>query len=213
MRWPLTAARGLWSARFGPGRAAALTTAAAVGALPPSGRGRAAGPPDRPCHLLRRRVAHPDPGGSHGHRPVDSGDDPSYLATKARKPILDGTTAVREGQVIVTWSTLSTIARHPRAVAPPTPVGDVLDGRRDGRRVEVQGTLREVQMAQGAAARRPGRGRLAAVIWVRSGSVSDAAGLVGQAVRARGVPLRATPPRVTGASPSCSSSTSATYCS
>ena len=45
-----------------------------------------------------------------------------------------------------------------------------------------QGRLRGVLQADGAPL----------VVWVRSGSVSDALGLVGQEIRVRGVPLRAT---------------------
>jgi signal transduction histidine kinase/CheY-like chemotaxis protein len=178
--------------RRGGASPAPLTTAAAVGAL------RATDAADGRPVRLTGRVTYFDGDwrilaleDQTGTVLVDSGDDP-HLSNEGEEAILEGTTAVRDGQVIVIGPTLSTVAKHPRAVGPPTPIGDVLHGRRDGRRVEVHGTLQDVRMLQGRLRGLLHADGLSAVLWVRSGSVSDARGLVGKAVRARGVPLRAT---------------------
>ncbi|MFI5076917.1 MAG: ATP-binding protein, partial [Vicinamibacteria bacterium] len=122
---------------------------------------------------------------------VDPGDNSSF-SNEGEEVILQGITAMHDGQVVVASPAISNVKRHPRAVGPPTPLRQVLGGGRDGHRVEVRGTMREAAMAQGRL-----RGVLQAdgaplVVWVRSGSVSDALGLVGQEIRVRGVPLRAT---------------------
>ena len=106
--------------------------------------------------------------------------------------VLQGITAVRDGQVVVASPAISNVSGIRARSARRRRCRQVLDGRRDGRRVEVRGTMREAAMAQGRL-----RGVLQAdgaplVVWVRSGSVSDALGLVGQEIRVRGVPLRAT---------------------
>jgi signal transduction histidine kinase/CheY-like chemotaxis protein len=178
--------------RRGGSLPAPLTSAAAVAALPAAEA--ADGHPVRLTGRVTyfdgdwRILALEDPTGTVL---VDSGDDPN-LSNEGEEAVLEGTTAVRDGQVVVTGPTLSNITKHPRAVASPTPIGDVLQGRRDGRRVEVHGTLHDVQMVQGRLRGLVRADGQSAVVWVRSGSVSDAHGLVGQAVRARGVPLRAT---------------------
>ena len=122
---------------------------------------------------------------------VDPGDD-GYLTEEGTDLVLQGKTAVREGQALVASPVIETRGRHPRAVGPLTTLPAVVGGRHDGRRVEIRGVLEEAKMAQGRW-----RGILRAdgqplIVWVRSGSVSDAVGLVGQAVGVRGVPLRAT---------------------
>jgi signal transduction histidine kinase/CheY-like chemotaxis protein len=175
-----------------PGRTpSALTTAAAVGALAGS---------DAEGHAVRLtgRVTYFDGDwrilvleDATGTVLVDSGDN-GYLTTEGQEVILQGTTAVRDGQIVVASPAIVDVTRHPRPVSLPTPARLMLDGQRDGRRVEVSGTMQEAAMAQGRL-----RGVLQAdgspvVVWVRSGSVSDARGLVGHEIRARGVPLRAT---------------------
>jgi signal transduction histidine kinase/CheY-like chemotaxis protein len=122
---------------------------------------------------------------------VDPGDD-GYLGDDGTEIALRGTTVVRDGQTLVVSPGVDTISRHPRKFGPLTPAAEVAVGRRDGRRVEVRGILQEARMAQGRL-----RGVLQAdnrplVVWVRSGSVSDATGLVGQELGVRGVPLRVT---------------------
>src|SRR3954471_2752416 len=175
-----------------PGQApAALTTTPAVRALRPSDAG---GHPVR----LSGRVTYFDGDwrilalqDATGSILVDSGEN-GYLTTDGEELVLQGITAVHDGQVVVASPSITSVARHPRVVGPPTPVRQVLDGRCDGCRVEVRGTLLEATMTQGRL-----RGVLQAdgaplVVWVRQASVSDARQLVGHEVRAPGVPLRAT---------------------
>jgi signal transduction histidine kinase/CheY-like chemotaxis protein len=170
---------------------AALTTTAAVRALRASDAG---GHPVR----LRGRVTYFDGDwrilalqDATGSILVDPGEN-GYLTTDGEELVLQGMTAVHDGQVVVASPSITNVARHPRAVGPPTAVRQVLDGRCDGCRVEVRGTMVEATMTQGRL-----RGVLQAdgaplVVWVRQASVSDARELVGHEIRARGVPLRAT---------------------
>ncbi len=174
------------------GTAAPLQTAVAVAALSPddAAAGRAVQVTGRVTYFDGewRILAIED---ATGALLVDPGDN-GYLSDEGTEVVLRGITAVRDGQTVVTSPVVSTVTRHPRAVGPAAAVADVLAGRRDGRRLEVRGTLREARMAQGRL-----RGVLEAdgqrlVVWLRSGSVSDAAGLLDQELRVRGVALRAT---------------------
>ena len=174
------------------GTPAALTTAAAVTALSPTDA--ADGRPVR----LAGRITYADGDwrilsleDATGTVIVDPGTE-AVLANEGEDVVLQGVTRVRDGQVLVESPSVDTRTRHPRVVGPATAVSDVVEGRRDGRRVEVSGTMQEATMAQGRL-----RGVLRAdgrtlVVWVRTGSVSDALGLVSQDLRVRGVPLRAT---------------------
>jgi signal transduction histidine kinase/CheY-like chemotaxis protein len=122
---------------------------------------------------------------------VDPGDD-GYLAIEGQEIVLEATTTAHDGQVVLHSPTITPITTHPKPVGPPTPVADVLSGQQDGRRVEIQGVLEDARMVQArlqAVVRVDGRH---VVVWVRVGSVSDAAGLLGRGVKVRGVPLRAT---------------------
>ncbi len=177
----------------GPGRAGApLQTAAAIAALAPTdaAAGRAVQVTGRVTYFDGewRILVLED---ATGALVVDPGDN-SHIPDEGTEVVLRGTTAVRDGQTLVTSPVVSTLTRHPRMVGPAAAVADVLAGGRDGRRIEVRGTLREARMAQGRL-----RGVLEAegrrlVIWLRSGSASDAAGLLHQELRVRGVALRAT---------------------
>ena len=174
------------------GTPARLTTAAAVLALSPSEASEG-----RPVEI-RGRVTYYDGEwrlltfqDSTGVVIVDPGDD-GYFTNEGEEGTLTGRTTVRDGQVAVKSAKLEHGNRQPREVGPPTALADVVRGAHDGRRVEVHGTLREAVMQQARLRIVVADGRRTLVTWVRVGSVSDAAQFVGQAVRVRGVPLRAT---------------------
>ena len=180
-------------ARRPGGEAAPLQTAAAVAAM--SSGDAAAGRAVR----LTGRVTYVDGDwrilaveDDTGTVLVDPGDD-GYPADEGTELAVSGRTVVRDGQTVVVASpVVETRVRYPRKVGPLATLADVLRGLRDGRRVEVRGVLKETRMSQGRW-----RGVLQAdgaplVVWVRSASVSDATGLIGQEISVRGVPLRAT---------------------
>ena len=123
---------------------------------------------------------------------VDPGED-GYFSNEGEEAVITGRTVVRDGQVVVQAEKLDSLARRPREIGPPAGVADVVAGRRDGRRVEVHGTMRDATMSQARLRLVVAEGDRTVVTWVRVGSVSDAAQFVGQEVRVRGVPLRATP--------------------
>ena len=119
-------------------------------ARPRRSRRRAARSGYRPRHLFRRRLAHPRPAGRHRHRPRRSRRRRLPVERRRR----GGPAAASRGSAtarscVAVADGRRALTRHPRAVGPPTALADVLDGRRDGRRVEVRGTLQEARMAQG----------------------------------------------------------------
>ncbi|MEO5819569.1 MAG: response regulator [Vicinamibacteraceae bacterium] len=171
---------------------ATLNSAAAIAALPPDQA--AAGRPVRVTGRITyfdgewRLLALEDATGTILADPGDNGN----LSDEGAEVVLQGTTIVRDGQTLVAEPVLSPVSRHPRTVGPLTTIAEIVGGRRDGRRLEVRGTLQEAKMVQGRLRGVLDAGGSPLVIWVRTGSVSDAAGLVGQRMRVRGVALRAT---------------------
>jgi signal transduction histidine kinase/CheY-like chemotaxis protein len=122
---------------------------------------------------------------------VDPGED-GYFTNEGEEAIITGRTTVRDGQILVQGPKLTSLSRKPREVGPRTPMADVLGGRRDGRRVEIRGTVSEAVMSQARLRLEVADGDRRIVTWIRVGSVSDASQFVGHPVRVRGVPLRAT---------------------
>ena len=122
---------------------------------------------------------------------VDPGDD-GYLAIEGQELVVTATTTARHGQVVLQSPAITPVTTHPKPVGPPTPVAEILAGRRDGRRVEIHGVLEDARMVQARLQAIVRAGGRHLVVWVRVGSVSDAAGLLGRGVKVRGVPLRAT---------------------
>jgi signal transduction histidine kinase/CheY-like chemotaxis protein len=122
---------------------------------------------------------------------VDSNEN-SYLSGEGQQAILEATTAVRDGQVVLQSPTLKSVTWYPKVVGPLVPINEVAAGGRDGRRVEVRGTLQEARMVQARLRVVLTEAGQSLVAWVKEGAVSTAKTLVGREVRLRGVPIRTT---------------------
>jgi signal transduction histidine kinase/DNA-binding response OmpR family regulator len=98
----------------------------------------------------------------------------------------------RDGRLVLALETIrDTVRESPREATPATGP-DVARGRYDGRRVQVDGLVTSARVEQARLRLElltPGR-RL--VVWLRQGSMSDAAPLLNQRVSLTGVPLRYT---------------------
>jgi signal transduction histidine kinase/DNA-binding response OmpR family regulator len=122
---------------------------------------------------------------------VDSNEN-GYLSHEGEQATLEATTAIRDGQIILQNPRLKALTRYPKAVGPLVPVPEVLAGGRDGRRVEVRGTLQEARLVQARLRVVVAEAGQPLVAWFKMGAVSNAAALVGREVRLRGVPIRTT---------------------
>jgi signal transduction histidine kinase/CheY-like chemotaxis protein len=173
-------------------RAAVMTSAAAVNALTPAQA--AQGRPVR----FKAQVTYYDGDwriltmqDDTGAVLLDPGED-QYLTTQGGVFTFESRTAVRDGQTILLPPVLGKGGREPLADGPTIGVDEARGGARDGRRVEVRGTVRDATLAQARLRLTLANGSSTLTTWVRLGSVSDATQLVGREVRARGVPIRAT---------------------
>ena len=171
-----------------------LTTAAAVQALSPAAaaEGRLA--------RLKGRVTYFDGDwrlavvrDETGYVLLDPGDDARF--SHAGEEIgFDARTLSRDGQTILTFveHTREKIDRSRPDIGIAGSAADVRAGRMDGSAVELQGTLTAARMQQGRLLLTIARDGTSVAAWVRTGSVSDAAAMIGSGVRLRGVPLRVT---------------------
>jgi signal transduction histidine kinase/DNA-binding response OmpR family regulator len=123
---------------------------------------------------------------------IDPGDD-QHLTEEGGVFEIETRTSLRDGLIVLQPPAFTKPSNVPRQVGlPAVGVDEALRGRRDGRRVEVRGTVRDALMEQARLRLTLATGDRAITTWVKLGSVSDAARFVGRKVRARGVPIRVT---------------------
>jgi hypothetical protein len=105
---------------------------------------------------------------------------------------LRGRSGVRDGLNTILPPLTANGVKRDRQPGQPVRVRDALSGGWDGRRVVVAGTVQVVGMQQSRLRLQLATPSARLVVWVRVGSVSDAASFIDANVRIVGVPLRHT---------------------
>jgi signal transduction histidine kinase/ActR/RegA family two-component response regulator len=130
--------------------------------------------------------------------------DPAENATivhEGSRLEVSGHTADHDGSPVVVFDRVQRVTREDPETAADASIRTVLSGQRDGHRVQMTGVARSARMQHARLRLEVEADGERVVAWLRQGSISDAAPLLGQRVSVAGVPFRHTADaRLTGRS-------------